>query len=85
MVKGLGTVIYPVADLSRAKAWYSIAFQQQPGLRPAVLRGFQHQRIRTRPASGSGRSGGQAEAWPTGGKPPTSIALSNISSRQARR
>ena len=30
MVKGLGTVIYPVADLSRAKAWYSTAFQQQP-------------------------------------------------------
>jgi predicted enzyme related to lactoylglutathione lyase len=30
MVKGLGTVIYPVADLSRAKVWYSTAFQQQP-------------------------------------------------------
>lgn len=30
MVKGLGTVIYQVPDLARAKAWYSTAFQQQP-------------------------------------------------------
>lgn len=30
MVKGLGTVIYRVPDLGRAKAWYSTAFQQQP-------------------------------------------------------
>ena len=30
MVKGLGTVIYHVTDLSRAKAWYSTAFQQKP-------------------------------------------------------
>lgn len=30
MIKGLGTVIYPVADLSRAKAWYVAAFGQQP-------------------------------------------------------
>jgi predicted enzyme related to lactoylglutathione lyase len=30
MVKGLGTVIYPVLDLGRAKAWYATAFQQQP-------------------------------------------------------
>lgn len=30
MVKGLGTVIYHVADLDRAKAWYAAAFQQQP-------------------------------------------------------
>ena len=30
MVKGLGTVIYPVPDLNRAKVWYSTAFQQQP-------------------------------------------------------
>jgi predicted enzyme related to lactoylglutathione lyase len=30
MVKGLGTVIYSVPDLSRAKAWYSVAFQQKP-------------------------------------------------------
>jgi predicted enzyme related to lactoylglutathione lyase len=30
MVKGLGTVIYRVPDLDRAKAWYSTAFQQSP-------------------------------------------------------
>ncbi len=30
MVQGLGTVIYHVTDLNRAKAWYSTAFQQQP-------------------------------------------------------
>jgi predicted enzyme related to lactoylglutathione lyase len=30
MVNGLGTVIYHVADLERAKAWYSQAFQQAP-------------------------------------------------------
>ena len=30
MVKGLGTVIYHVTDLDRAKAWYATAFQQQP-------------------------------------------------------
>jgi predicted enzyme related to lactoylglutathione lyase len=29
MVKGLGTVIYPVTDLNRAKAWYATAFQRQ--------------------------------------------------------
>lgn len=30
MVKGLGTVIYHVTDLNRAKAWYATAFQQEP-------------------------------------------------------
>jgi predicted enzyme related to lactoylglutathione lyase len=30
MVQGLGTVIYHVSDLGRAKAWYAAAFQQQP-------------------------------------------------------
>ena len=30
MVKGLGTVIYHVTDLNRAKEWYASAFQQQP-------------------------------------------------------
>ena len=30
MVKGLVTVIYPVTDLDRAKAWYATAFQQKP-------------------------------------------------------
>ncbi|MGE4055240.1 MAG: VOC family protein [Vicinamibacterales bacterium] len=30
MVKGLGTVIYHVTDVARAKAWYARAFQQNP-------------------------------------------------------
>lgn len=30
MVNGLGTVIYHVTDLQRAKAWYEAAFQQRP-------------------------------------------------------
>ena len=30
MMRGLGTVIYHVPDLARAKAWYAEAFQQQP-------------------------------------------------------
>src|SRR6476660_1401757 len=30
MIQGLGTVIYHVPDLNRAKAWYSTAFQQKP-------------------------------------------------------
>ncbi len=30
MFKGLGTVIYHVTDLDRAKAWYATAFQRQP-------------------------------------------------------
>jgi len=30
MVQGLGTVIYKVADLNRAKARYSSAFRQTP-------------------------------------------------------
>ena len=29
-IKGLGTVIYHVSDLNRAKAWYAAAFQQAP-------------------------------------------------------
>jgi predicted enzyme related to lactoylglutathione lyase len=30
MVKGLGTVIYHVPDLSLARTWYAAAFQQTP-------------------------------------------------------
>ena len=30
MLQGLGTVIYHVPDIDRAKAWYATAFQQHP-------------------------------------------------------
>lgn len=30
MVQGLGTVIYHVTDIDRAKAWYAKAFQRDP-------------------------------------------------------
>lgn len=30
MIKGLGTVIFHVPDLTRAKEWYEAAFQQKP-------------------------------------------------------
>jgi predicted enzyme related to lactoylglutathione lyase len=30
MIKGLATVIYQVADIAQAKAWYSAAFGQAP-------------------------------------------------------
>jgi predicted enzyme related to lactoylglutathione lyase len=30
VIQGLGTVIYQVNDLTRAKAWYATAFKQQP-------------------------------------------------------
>ncbi len=30
MVQGLGTVIYHVPDLNRAKAWYANVFQEKP-------------------------------------------------------
>ena len=40
MVKGLGTVIYSVPDLNRAKAWYSTAFQQKPYFDEAFYVGF---------------------------------------------
>src|SRR5688500_2916869 len=29
-ILGLATVIYPVSDLARAKAWYADVFEQQP-------------------------------------------------------
>jgi len=80
MVKGLGTVVYPVADLSRAKAWYSTAFQQPPYFDQPFYVGFNisgyELRIRTLRGQGAG--------WRTGGLP-TSIVLSNTSSRPARR
>ena len=40
MIQGLGTVIYHVADLTRATAWYTEAFQQQPYFNEPFYVGF---------------------------------------------
>jgi predicted enzyme related to lactoylglutathione lyase len=39
-ILGLATVIYPVNDLARAKAWYADAFGQQPYFDEAFYVGF---------------------------------------------
>ena len=41
MIKGLGTVIYHVPDVDRAKAWYAAAFQQQPYFDQPFYVGFE--------------------------------------------
>ena len=40
-IKGLGTVIYHVPDLERAKAWYAKAFGQQPYFDQPFYVGFE--------------------------------------------
>ena len=40
-IKGLGTVIYHVPDLDRAKAWYAKAFGQQPYFDQPFYVGFE--------------------------------------------
>src|SRR5262245_15778744 len=40
MVKGLGTVIYRVTDLERAKRWYALAFGEQPYFDQPFYAGF---------------------------------------------
>ena len=61
MVKGLATVIYHVADLNRAKAWYAAAFEQQPVLRSAVLCWLQCRWLRVGARSESG--GDHCRRW----------------------
>jgi predicted enzyme related to lactoylglutathione lyase len=41
MVHGLGTVIYHVTDLDRAKAWYAKAFQRDPYFDQPFYVGFE--------------------------------------------
>lgn len=41
MIKGLRTVVYPVADLSAAKAWYQAAFERAPYFDEAFYVGFE--------------------------------------------
>jgi predicted enzyme related to lactoylglutathione lyase len=40
LIRGLGTVIYPVGDLTRAKAWYAAAFGCDPYFDEAFYVGF---------------------------------------------
>jgi hypothetical protein len=40
MIQGLRTVIYHVADLARAKAWYSQVLEQEPYFDQPFLRGL---------------------------------------------
>jgi predicted enzyme related to lactoylglutathione lyase len=64
MVKGLGTVIYRVPDLPRAKAWYSTAFQQTPYFDQPFYVGFNiagyELGLDPDPAGASGPGGGVA-------------------------
>jgi predicted enzyme related to lactoylglutathione lyase len=67
MVKGLGTVIYHVPDLDRAKAWYASAFGQTPYFDQPFYVGFNiaGYELGLDPDSGSGRSGagGSVAYW----------------------
>jgi predicted enzyme related to lactoylglutathione lyase len=67
MVKGIGTVIYHVADLDRAKAWYAAAFGQTPYFDQPFYVGFNigGYELGLDPDSGSGRSGagGSVAYW----------------------
>jgi predicted enzyme related to lactoylglutathione lyase len=65
MVKGLGTVIYPVTDVNRAKAWYAAAFQQPPYFDQPFYVGFNIAGYElgldpNQPATGAARGGGVA-------------------------
>jgi predicted enzyme related to lactoylglutathione lyase len=67
MVKGLGTVIYHVADLGRAKAWYATAFQHDPYFDQPFYVGFNIAGYELgldpdRTGAGSGR-GGSVAYW----------------------
>ena len=67
MVKGLGTVIYHVPDLDRAKAWYASAFGQAPYFDQPFYVGFNigGYELGLDPDPGSGRSGagGSVAYW----------------------
>ena len=67
MVKGIGTVIYHVPDLERAKAWYASAFGQQPYFDQPFYVGFNigGYELGLDPDPGSGKSGpgGSVAYW----------------------
>ena len=63
-IKGLGTVIYPVTDLARAKAWYTAAFGQAPYFDEPFYVGFEiagyELGLHPEPAGKTGATGGVA-------------------------
>jgi predicted enzyme related to lactoylglutathione lyase len=67
MVKGLGTVIYRVTDLDRAKAWYSKAFQQTPYFDQPFYVGFSiggyELGLDPDPSGGKAGPGGSVAYW----------------------
>ena len=67
MVKGLGTVIYRVTNLDRAKAWYSIAFERAPYFDQPFYVGFNVEGyelgLDPEPSNGSAGPGGSVAYW----------------------
>jgi predicted enzyme related to lactoylglutathione lyase len=67
MLKGLGTVIYHVPDLDRAKAWYARAFQQDPYFDQPFYVGFNiagyELGLDPNPKAGSAGPGGSVAYW----------------------
>jgi predicted enzyme related to lactoylglutathione lyase len=67
MVKGIGTVIYHVPDLDRAKAWYAAAFGQLPYFDQPFYVGFNiggyELGLDPDPGSGQSGAGGSVAYW----------------------
>ncbi len=67
MVKGIGTVIYHVPDLNRAKAWYAAAFGQPPYFDQPFYVGFNiggyELGLDPDPGAGQSGAGGSVAYW----------------------
>jgi len=67
MVKGLGTVVYYVPDLERAKRWYASAFGQEPYFDEPFYVGFDiagyELGLDPDPAAGRAGAGGSVAYW----------------------
>jgi predicted enzyme related to lactoylglutathione lyase len=70
MIKGLGTVIYRVTDLDRAKAWYAAAFGQAPYFDQPFYVGFNiggyELGLDPDPSGGKTGPGGSVPYWRVG-------------------
>ena len=70
MIKGLGTVVYFVADLEKAKAWYNAAFQQAPYFDMPFYVGFNiagyELGLQPDPPPGHSGTGGGTAYWRVG-------------------